>query len=64
MKQITYVKILNNIKKMNKSDTERHIKNSNNSELNIAKSMRFLQYLELFLANAKTKRVRGYGTVG
>ena len=49
---------------MNKSNTPNHHKNSNNTDLNIPKSMRFLHYLELFMANAKTKRVRGYGTVG
>ena len=49
---------------MNKSNTPYHHNNSNNTDLNIPKSMRFLNYLELFLANAKTKRVRGYGTVG
>jgi len=36
---------------------------SNNS-LNVENPISFLDYLEGFISNAATKRVKGYGTVG
>ena len=40
------------------------IKKTNKTPLKIEKSILFLDYLNHFISNAATKRVRGYGTVG
>jgi hypothetical protein len=37
---------------------------ASNTPLNLEKSVLFLDYLEHFISNSATKRVKGYGTVG